>query len=124
MPTPGTTINDGIELSDKVIKKTLNPVDNKVTYTFQDASTETNNNLYFTPFRMQVYLSPIRTVKYIYDLTDDSTSLSYKNITNSSTLYMSPSTVSVKKGTGNNKYHLHLILTLTYKILGIILLLH
>lgn len=107
-PTPGTTINDGIELSDKVIKKTLNPVDNKVTYTFQDSSTETNNNnLYFTPFRMQVYLSPIRTVKYIYDLTDDSTSLSYKNITNSSTLYMSPSTVSVKKGTGNKKYHLN-----------------
>ena len=108
-PISGTNINNGIELSDKVIKKTLN-TNGEVTYAFQEGTvgyTNYSNNIYYTPFRMQVYLSPIRTVKYIYDLTDDSTSLSYKNITNSSTLYMSPSTVSVKKGTGDNKYHLN-----------------
>ena len=106
-PIAEDKIKDGIELSDKVIKKTLN-AENKVTYTFQEgADNGETNNRFYTPFRMQVYLSPIRTVKYIYDLTDDSTSLSYKNITNSSTLYMSPSTVSVKKGTGDNKYHLN-----------------
>ena len=86
-PDGGKSIdNAGIELSNKIIKKELNLADNTVTYVLEDTS---NDNLadtkdkYFTPFRMQVYLSPIRTVKYIYDLTDDSTSLSYKNITNS-----------------------------------------
>ena len=108
-PDNGKSIdNSGIELSNKTIEKELNLADNTVTYVLKDTS---NDNLadtkdkYFTPFRMQIYLSPIRTVKYIYDLTDDSASLSYKNITNSSTLYMSPSTVSLKKGTGNNGYY-------------------
>ena len=108
IPEGPIDVKKGLSLSDNIIEKVLNQADNTVTYNFKAGSnaelTDTKDK-YFTPFRMQVYLSPIRTVKYIYDLTDDSTSLSYKNITNSSTLYMSPSTVSLKRGTGNNGYY-------------------
>ena len=59
-----------------------------------------SDDYFIIPFYTRITLSPFKKVKYIYNLADDSTSLSYgKRINNtSSTRYMIPSTVSVKRG--------------------------
>ncbi len=58
-----------------------------------------DEDYYIIPFYTRITLSPFKKVKYIYNLTDDSTSLSYSNITNnSSDLFIVPSSVSVTRG--------------------------
>lgn len=98
LPASYDSSSVGNALQSQYVKKTL--TGSKVSYslvTADDAASVDDANLFKIPFYTQVYLSPIRTVKYIYDMTDDSTSLSYHEITNASTLYMSPSTVSLVK---------------------------
>jgi hypothetical protein len=58
-----------------------------------------SDDYYVVPFYMRVNLDPFRKVKYIYNLTDDSTSLSYKTVSASSgNITIIPSTISVKRG--------------------------
>jgi hypothetical protein len=58
-----------------------------------------SDDYYIIPFYTRITLSPFKKVKYVYNLADDSTSLSYGKINNtSSTRYMIPSTVTVKRG--------------------------
>jgi len=57
------------------------------------------NDYYIIPFYTRVTLSPFKKVKYIYNLTDMSTNLAYRNVSNSSSdKYFVPSTVSVYRG--------------------------
>jgi hypothetical protein len=56
-----------------------------------------DDDYYVVPFYMRVNLDPFRKVKYIYNLTDDSTSLSYKRTSTSSGITIIPSTISVKR---------------------------
>lgn len=59
---------------------------------------------YICPFYMYVSLNPIRRVKYIYNLANDSTSLVYKSIDSSvGNLVLIPSSVSVKRGFSGNQ---------------------
>ncbi len=68
-----------------------------------------NDDYYVVPFFMRVNLDPFRKVKYIYNLTDDSTSLSYKDITGASAdYYIIPSAISVKRtleGSNTSPYY-------------------
>jgi hypothetical protein len=68
-----------------------------------------SDDYYIIPFYTRVTLVPFKKVKYIYNLTDDNTGLSYKNITSSSTSkYVIPSTTSVKRGlegTNTSKFY-------------------
>jgi hypothetical protein len=58
-----------------------------------------SDDYYVVPFYMRVNLDPFRKVKYIYNLTDDSTSLSYKTVSASSgSVIIIPSAISVKRG--------------------------
>lgn len=58
-----------------------------------------SDDYYIIPFYTRVTLVPFKKVKYIYNLTDDSTSLSYRSINTSSTSkYVIPSNVSVRRG--------------------------
>jgi hypothetical protein len=58
-----------------------------------------DNDYYIIPFYTRITLSPFRKVKYMYNLTDDSTNLTFKNIvTTSKERYIIPSTVSVYRG--------------------------
>jgi hypothetical protein len=58
-----------------------------------------SDDYYVVPFYMRVNLDPFRKVKYIYNLTDDSTSLSYKTVSASSgSVTIIPSTISVRRG--------------------------
>jgi hypothetical protein len=56
-----------------------------------------DDDYYVVPFYMRVNLDPFRKVKYIYNLTDDSTSLSYKGASAQSGITIIPSTISVKR---------------------------
>jgi len=56
-----------------------------------------DEDYYVVPFYMRVNLDPFRKVKYIYNLTDDSTSLSYKKVSSTSGITIIPSTISVKR---------------------------
>lgn len=61
-------------------------------------STE-NNDYYIIPFYTRVTLNPFRKVKYIYNLTNDSASLNFKEIfSSSSEKYIIPSNVTVDRG--------------------------
>ncbi len=68
-----------------------------------------NDDYYVVPFFMRVNLDPFRKVKYIYNLTDDSTSLSYKDITGASAdYYIIQSAISVKRtleGSNTSPYY-------------------
>lgn len=70
-----------------------------VPYNALDGSTD----YYVVPFYLRVNLDPFRKVKYIYNLTDDSTSLSYDTVTeasqqNTTDITVLPSSISVKRG--------------------------
>jgi hypothetical protein len=58
-----------------------------------------SQDYYVVPFFMRVTLDPFRKVKYIYNLTDDSTSLSYRSVSSNSTsqIYVLPSSISIKR---------------------------
>jgi len=69
-----------------------------------------SDDYYVIPFYMRVNLDPFRKVKYIYNLTDDSTSLSYKTILGTSqNVFVLPSAISVKRtleGTNTSQYYI------------------
>jgi hypothetical protein len=69
-----------------------------------------SDDYYVIPFYMRVNLDPFRKVKYIYNLTDDSTSLSYRNISGASQdVYILPSNISVKRtleGSNTSPYYI------------------
>jgi hypothetical protein len=57
-----------------------------------------SEDYYVVPFFMRVNLDPFRKVKYIYNLADDSTSLSYRDVTGASPdVYVIPSSISVRR---------------------------
>lgn len=68
-----------------------------------------SDDYYIVPFFMRVNLDPFRKVKYIYNLADDSTSLSYRDATGASPdYYIIPSSISVKRvleGTNASPYY-------------------
>jgi hypothetical protein len=69
-----------------------------------------SEDYYVVPFYMRVNLDPFRKVKYIYNLTDDSTTLSYKDSsTASQSVYILPSTISLRRsieGTNTSQYYI------------------
>lgn len=69
-----------------------------------DADYSNITDYYICPFYMYISLNPIRRVKYIYNLANDSTSLVYKSIDSSvGNLVLIPSSVSVKRGFNGNQ---------------------
>jgi hypothetical protein len=72
--------------------------DNIVEYHNVEVSTDAED-YYIIPFYTRITLSPFKKVKYIYNLTDMSTNLAYRSVTNNSGgKYFIPSTVSVYRG--------------------------
>jgi hypothetical protein len=69
-----------------------------------------SDDYYIVPFFMRVTVDPFRKVKYIYNLTDDSTSLSYKDVSEASAgVYVIPSSVSVRRtleGANTSPYYI------------------
>lgn len=63
----------------------------------------TGKSTYMVPFYLYVCLNPIRRVKYIYNLANDSTSLSFRDVTNTTgTNIIIPSSVKVYRGFSNS----------------------
>jgi hypothetical protein len=74
-----------------------------------------SEDYYVIPFFMRVNLDPFRKVKYIYNLTDDSTSLSYKDVSGaSSEVFFIPSNVSVRRSLEGNNTSPYYIFTFTF----------
>jgi hypothetical protein len=69
-----------------------------------------NDDYYVVPFFMRVNLDPFKKVKYIYNLTDDSTSLSYLDVEGASAdYYIIPSSISVRRsleGSNTSPYYI------------------
>jgi hypothetical protein len=75
-----------------------------------------DEDYYVIPFYLRVNLDPFRKVKYIYNLTDDSTSLSYDIVpeaelaSNSTDITILPSSISIKRGLeGSNASNFYLV---------------
>lgn len=65
---------------------------------YNSATSTTGDDYYIIPFYTKVSISPFRKVKYIYNLTDDSSSLSYYDIKlNNPNRYIFPKTVSIRR---------------------------
>jgi hypothetical protein len=74
-----------------------------------------SDDYYVVPFYMRVNLDPFRKVKYIYNLTDDSTTLSYQSISStSSSVYVLPSTISLKRGIEGSNTSPYYLVTATF----------
>lgn len=72
---------------------------NVINYQYVPIENETSGNDYYViPFYMRVLLSPVKKVKYIYNLTNDSVSLAYTSIDKSGNIILTPSTASVNRG--------------------------
>lgn len=68
-------------------------------YIPEQFQSSTDDDYYVIPFYMRILLNPIKKVKYIYNVADDSTSLKYTSITSTASNYnMTPSSVDIKRG--------------------------
>jgi len=70
-------------------------------YSYVPIENETSGNEYYiVPFYMRVMLYPIKKVKYLYNLTNDSTALTYVSIeqNGNGNIVLTPSTVAVNRG--------------------------
>jgi hypothetical protein len=102
---PTNTIDSEFFISDNISKPFGTIIKRKVgtlddyEYVPANALDASDDDYYIIPFYTRITLSPFKKVKYIYNLTDDSTSLSYSNIANNSSNYfIVPSSVSVTRG--------------------------
>jgi hypothetical protein len=98
---PTNTLDASFDLSTNVSKPfgtviERNPDD---TSQYQYVEDPSSDNYYIIPFYTRITLSPFKKVKYIYNLADMTTSLSYRTVgNNSGSKYFVPSTVSVYRG--------------------------
>lgn len=84
-----------------LVKEEKAATTNVVQYTYIPEQFQTNGDedYYVIPFYMRILLNPIKKVKYIYNVADDSVSLKYTSISSTATNYiMTPSTVSINRG--------------------------
>lgn len=70
-----------------------------VSYNYVPSELISNKDYYLIPFYMRVTMDPIKKVKYIYNMTDASTSLEYESVESTSGRIISPSSVSVVRST-------------------------
>ena len=102
---PTNTIDINFPITENISKpfgslvaENLDSQNGLVTYNYvpDDFKTENNDNYYVIPFYMRVLLNPIKRVKYLYNIANDSCALKYIDIKSSTNkMIMTPSEVSV-----------------------------
>lgn len=70
-----------------------------VSYNYIPSELISNKDYYLIPFYMRITMDPIKKVKYIYNMTDSSTSLEYESVESTAGRIISPSSVSVVRST-------------------------
>jgi len=98
---PTNTLDADFTVSTNVSKPFGTIIERKESTTdeYHYVETPLTDDYYIIPFYTRVTLSPFKKVKYIYNLTDMSTSLDYRSISNNSgEKYFVPSIVSINRG--------------------------
>lgn len=81
-----------------LVRETSEMSTTSIKYEYVPDELSEGKDYYVIPFYMRVLLNPIKKVKYIYNVADDSTALKYKDVKKSGLNYIiTPSTVNVKR---------------------------